>query len=109
MMAFSKNIFFATELLPSSKNMPGQWSYFGLEHGQHISLFTKKSLNILANKLGLHFSTDGHGLHLFSDSKKSRMLFSTMTSHRVGKYLTPFLRRTSLLQNDYFKVTGHEL
>lgn len=110
MLEFSKNIFFATELLPEKGNtLPGQWSYYGLEHGQHISLYTRTTLKLLADRLGVHFVTDGKGMHLFTQEKKSQMLFKMASSSRIGKYMLPFIRRKSFLHKDYYQVTGHEL
>lgn len=108
MMQFSTNIFFATEVLPDDKEvLPGQWSYYGLEHGQHISLFTRKSLKVFAEKMGLCYSTNGKGLHLFSKRRIPNFLFRVLTTATLGKYGLPFLVRNSLLAEDYKKVTGH--
>lgn len=109
MLQFSRNICFATETLPDDKVvLPGEWLYYGLEHGQHISLFTKKSLQILAEKLGCHFITNGKGLHLFSDKPISDLKFRFFSSSILGKYLSFMLKRKSLQDEDYRKVISHE-
>lgn len=47
--------------------LPGRdWWYYGPEHGQHITFYTVRSLEILAERLGLKLSTDGRMLHLFA-------------------------------------------
>jgi len=46
MLKISKNIIFSTELLPDPIPKPEDWWYYGLEHGQHISFYSKK-LSIL--------------------------------------------------------------
>jgi Methyltransferase domain len=111
MLKFSENIFFTTELLPMDQSFarPGSWSYFGLEHGQHVSFYTKKSLSLLAQSLNLNFCTNGDSLHLFSRVKISDMTFKILSSSRLGKYLSPLMKKKSLLLQDYKKVTGHEL
>jgi hypothetical protein len=40
--------------------------YYGVEHGQHISLYRTKKLRYLAQTRGLHVCTNGRNLHLFS-------------------------------------------
>lgn len=110
MMRFSKNIFFATETLPDDREVrPGEWSYYGMEHGQHIAFFTRRSLEILAEKVGLNYATNGKGLHFFSEKKLSDFSFRFFTTATFGTFGLPFLVKKSLLQEDYKKVTGHDL
>jgi len=45
---------------------PEDWWYFAPDGGQHITLYTKKSLEIFAENLGLEFSTNGRNIHIFS-------------------------------------------
>ncbi len=45
---------------------PDDWWYFAPEGGQHITFYTKKSLRILADKIGMKFSTNGRNIHIFS-------------------------------------------
>lgn len=47
-------------------NPPNDWWYFVPEGGQHIILYTKKSLKILGGKLGMKLSTNGRNIHIFS-------------------------------------------
>lgn len=73
--ALSPNILFSTELLPQPMPAPGQWWYYGLEHGQHVSFYTASSLAGLGRRLGLHFCTNGSNLHLFSKRPVDPRLF----------------------------------
>ncbi len=50
MLNFSDNILFTTYLVPNSNPKPNEWWYYGPDHGQHVSLFTEKSLNLLAHE-----------------------------------------------------------
>lgn len=110
MLKFSRNIFFATEVLPDDREvLPGEWSYFGLEHGQHISIFTRKSLGILAERFGLNYVTNGKGLHMFTSRKISNFRFRLSTTATFGRVGLPLLQGASLLSQDYKKVTGHDL
>ncbi len=65
MLSMSKNILFTTELLPLPVPRPGDWHYYGLEHGQHISFYSLKTLHSIARKYGLHVHSIGP-VHLFT-------------------------------------------
>lgn len=54
MFTFSKNIVFTTDLLPDPVPGPEDWYYYGLQHGQHISFYSKKTLRYIADKYGLN-------------------------------------------------------
>jgi len=73
-----KMLLFSTML--HDGNPPKDWWYFVPEGGQHITLYTKKSLNILASKLGMKLSTNGRNVHLFSKKQISGlfMLFISL-------------------------------
>ncbi len=68
MTARSKNIIFSTELAPKPLPKVEDWWYYGTEHGQHIALYSTKSLEIIANKFGLNYYYIGN-LHLFTEKK----------------------------------------
>ncbi len=54
MMVLSDNILFSTSLVPEPTPKANEWYYYGFEHGQHVSLYSAKALNIIAQKF------DGH-------------------------------------------------
>lgn len=70
--SLSKNILFSTVLQPnlSIKELEN-WSYIAELHGQHISFFTKKSMEIIADKFGCFYYQNEHQpiLHLFTPQK----------------------------------------
>lgn len=45
---------------------PKNWWYLSPEGGQHIAFYTRKSLKILANTMGMKFATNGRNFHVFS-------------------------------------------
>ena len=64
-VSISKLCFFSTELLP--ENIPSlSWGYYGFEHGQHISFYSHKTLQVIARRFGLHVESVGN-FHLFSE------------------------------------------
>lgn len=69
------HVLFSTELLPEKVPSPETWWYYCLEHGQHISFFSKKSLEFLARKNGFYFLSAGNGMHLLSKYRVTRLAF----------------------------------
>jgi hypothetical protein len=68
-VSISKTVIFSTEVLPE-EIPPVSWEYYGFGHGQHISFYSNRTLQFIANELGVHWANAG-GLHLFSQSEIS--------------------------------------
>jgi hypothetical protein len=68
LLMLSKNIIFSTEIVPIPFPKVQDWWYYGTEHGQHISFYSKKSLDIIANKFNVNYYNVGN-LHLFTEKK----------------------------------------
>jgi len=67
-LKLSRTVIFTTELLPEPLPGPYDWMYYGFEHGQHVSFFTRRSLKALAESNDLRFWTF-RGMHVLSDKK----------------------------------------
>lgn len=66
MLSISKNIIFTTTLLPKPIPKPQDWWYYGLNHGQHISFYSKETLDFIAKKHKLfYFYLDD--IHIFTE------------------------------------------
>ena len=109
LLGYSNNIFFSTRLVPSSNPKPIEWWYYGLDHGQHISLYTRDSLEILAKKFNLSLSTDGTFLHLLTEKSIPPLLFRIAAHRKLGKLINSSLKKKSLIPEDYEKITGRPL
>jgi len=105
MLELTDNILFSTELVPEPCPSPGDWWYYGMDHGQHISFFTRKALSFIAEKHGLHLYTSGC-VHLFTRKKMSPLFFRVTSRAKVGMALSVLFRRESLLHNDWLKSLG---
>ena len=89
--SISKTIFISTDLLPNT--IPKKdWNYYGFEHGQHISFYSDKTLNYIANYFGV-FVVSVKNFHLFSpvkiNSKKMKKLIL-----KADKLPYPFAQKT---------------
>ena len=107
MLKVSKNIIFSTELLPSSLPKPEDWWYYGLEHGQHISFYSEKTLVFIAEKYNLYYSNLG-GLHIFSENKIPTYKLNFLKLTRLGLYKLLEKRVTSKTWDDYLKVSQNK-
>ncbi len=109
LMGLSGSILLTTDLLPEPAPNPHQWWYYGLEHGQHVSFYTRKSLEVLAEKKGLRFYSNGSTVHLFTERKLPASLFFLLARHRTASLIAPFLGNTSLLDDDFSALSGSKL
>lgn len=79
---------FTTELIPDDEAPLADWWYYSLETGQHITFFTRKSLRLLAESLGMRFYSYG-GLHVLSARPLNEFVFGLVCgrAHRMAAYL----------------------
>lgn len=107
----SDAVLFSTQLVPASRPSPEDWWYYTLDTGQHISLYSRQSLVLLSERLGVHFYTNGMSVHLFTRRRLPGILFAPVALHPIASGLLPLLLlgRKSLLAQDYFHITGKRL
>jgi len=111
MFRYSDTVIFSTRLLPRWKITPDDWWYFTADTGQHVSLYSKESLQFIAQKLNLKFSSNGISLHVFSARKIPSVVLKALSFPPVASILSGFLNlgRQSLLESDYYRLTGRRL
>ena len=68
MLSYIKSIVFSTEHLPKENPDPNDWWYYGFNHGQHISFYSEKTHNTLANQFKLNYY-NVNGIHILSERK----------------------------------------
>jgi hypothetical protein len=90
----------STEPVPDPAPLPGQWWYYVLDGGQHISLWSRRALQTVAHHYGRTL-TSYRGLHLFSKCKVNSRWVVHLLRDRTTRVLDPFRRRRSLLQDDF--------
>ncbi|MBW4054085.1 MAG: class I SAM-dependent methyltransferase [Proteobacteria bacterium] len=84
-------LIFTTELYEGKPPTPEQWWYYSFETGQHIAFFQRRTLQILASKLGLTFSSNGW-LHIISKRKINEALLKAYTG-RLSILVTRRIRK----------------
>lgn len=102
----SRTILVSTVLMPAHLPQPGDWWYYGLEHGQHIAFYTVPALTALAQRSGLQLSSDGRQVHLFSERRIPPRLFRLLTRRPIARLIAASARRRSLLAADYGQRIG---
>jgi Methyltransferase domain len=113
MLRFAPNVIFTTGLINSPPPLPGDWWYYGLEHGQHVALYSQKTLSYIAEHFGLHLLTDNHSLHLLTARPLPAWKFRAF-QNRWGRlvskgWLGRKMAGRSLLAADYEKLAGRPL
>ena len=98
-------IVFSTELVPATRNKPGEWWYYAPETGQHVSFYTLSALRIIAGRLGLHLASNGANFHVLSQEAVGDRVVRFVSSRRGRMMARAFLRvtgrrRRSLTQTD---------
>lgn len=68
------SILFTTNLVSAPAPKPEDWWYYGFSHGQHISLYNKKTIAYLAKKFNLNFYSK-NGFHLLTKRKINSIYF----------------------------------
>lgn len=102
MLEFAPAILFSTTMLPEPTPPLGAWWYYGLDHGQHVSFYTSRALELLAGRFHLHLATDGQSLHLLSSRRMSQWLFKKITTSRVIRtIINRFRKRLAHTEADF--------
>ena len=65
MLSIGDVVLISTDLAPEVTPPIEDWWYYGVEHGQHIGFFRKKTLMLLAETYGLDLMTNGRNMHVF--------------------------------------------
>ena len=107
MLSFSSNILFSTLLLSPTPKPVDNWWYYGLEHGQHISFYTKKSIQVIAEKFNFKTYYISKNLH-FLGNKDINSLMLKIALHNKLLWISKVIRKhpKSLIDQDFNKLTG---
>jgi hypothetical protein len=111
MLSYSPNLVFSTMLLQNIPQPLDQWWYYGLEHGQHIGLYSRKSLQVIAQKFGLKIHFSNRSLHFMGDPALNPILIKFAFTNRLNR-LQRIIQKSappSLLTSDFQTLTGKTL
>ena len=97
--------FVSTNLVPDPAPLPDQWWYYALESGQHVSLWSQRSMQAVAYHYGRTLVSH-RGLHLFSKTEVKPSWIKFLLRDRASRFLDPFRRRRSLLEDDFLRAAA---
>ena len=97
----ANTLIISTEIFRGSPPPTKEWSYYSLNTGQHIGFFQKKTLEFIAKKLNLFFSSSGN-IHIFSKQPINVFLFA-LVNKRFGVLPASIIRKIlgSQIDRDY--------
>lgn len=72
-------VIFTTVLYEGAVPPPRTWWYYSFSTGQHISFFQRRTLDVMAARMGFVVSS-AHGIHIFSKGGFNRTRLSLVTS-----------------------------
>lgn len=78
MLKISDNILFSTRIFEGTPPNPNEWWYYNFNGGQHISIYSIKTLKFIADKMGLHLSTNNKSFHLLSKKAINNFTFNLL-------------------------------
>jgi hypothetical protein len=92
MRGFSDSILCTTTLFPASIPQPGDWDYYGLDHGQHISFYSFSTMQFIAKKFGCNLYSNRKDIHLFTKRTFSPLIFKLLL--KLSHYgFFPYVKR----------------
>ena len=109
MLRRGDSVLCTTRILPATSPKPGEWWYYALSGGQHVSLFTLDALHRLAARFGRRLISDGVSIHLMTTQRVAEWLFRLVVRGRVHGALNRLRRRKSLQPSDFQALTGEQL
>ena len=106
MAEISDNVLASTLLLPEPAPALGEWWYYALEGGQHVSLYSRRSLRVLSEQLGMFVASNrGRSLHLLTRSRKAARAFPLVANRFVVGLRGVVPYRRSLLDADFSRFS----
>jgi len=112
MLRYAPSILFSTLLMPTPAPALDRWWYYGREHGQHVALYSQRSLEVLAERFGVNFYTNGRSLHLLTAKQISPRFFRLVANYSSAALYSLlalprrlFLRQT-LPRAEYLRLIG---
>jgi hypothetical protein len=99
LMDLADNVLVSTELVPEPAPKLGDWWYYMPTSGQHISIYTRTALEVLAARFGRKLLSHGT-YHLFTREPQSRLRFTLATHPKSARWINRRYRRPSLTPSD---------
>ncbi|MEI7909910.1 MAG: class I SAM-dependent methyltransferase [Verrucomicrobiota bacterium] len=106
-LQYGAQTFVFSTLTHAGEVPPQDWWYYTFETGQHISIYTRRTLQRLAGQIGWHYLALSDEMHIFTkDPPATVNRWVLCRQHRIisylyRRYVNWTLRSKSLMQADY--------
>jgi hypothetical protein len=107
MLKYTDSILFSTNLIPNFSPLTPHlesWWYLSPETGQHIAIYSEKSLEILGDKFGLNLYTNGKNFHLLTRKKINPFIFTGLKAMKTLQGLIKKENDGSQVDRDAYKL-----
>lgn len=82
LLASADSVLISTELAPEPTPAAQDWWYYGLDHGQHIGFYRRRTLEWMAAQHGMRLLSDGSSFHLFTRANVNEWLWNQLIKRR---------------------------
>jgi hypothetical protein len=103
LLNISEVLYFTTFLLPAkSPPLVKDWWYYAPESGQHISFYSKETLEYIAQKYNMFLLSNNDNTHILSKNKIGSRFFKLLRLYNKINSITisKFLKRKSKTLDD---------
>lgn len=108
MLQVSNTIIFSTEILPKPVPKPDDWWYYAFEHGQHISFYSLRTLEFLADKFDLNLYTSAIFFIMTKRSLSATKLNLINKLYKYGLFIYVKKRMQSKTWGDHLVLKKRE-
>lgn len=111
MLNYSRTLMFSTLLIKTHPKPVSDWWYYGIEHGQHISFYSRQTLEYIAKKNDLILLYSDDTFHIMSDRKINQIKIKISLQNRLQLFQKIFEKPQpkSLIAHDFKLITGRDL
>lgn len=99
--SLTDSFLFSTECLPSKTPQPGEWNYYGLDHGQHITLYSQEGLRAICGEFGATYHHLGNDLHFASRHPISGLKLAALRKSKLARIYSLRPAKHSRLLTDH--------
>lgn len=74
------DLLFSTDIYGQELELrPQDWWYYGYQHGQHVSFYSRRTLDYIARQIGMNYYFISEGIHLFTRKRISKGKVAALT------------------------------
>jgi len=105
----SDTLIFTTVLHPNPLPKPKDWWYYGLDHGQHIVFYSRKTFELIAKKFDLNYYSITPSFHILSRKNIAPYKLKITRLSKIGLHKIIYKFLQSKTESDYNLMTKNSL